>query len=65
MPIDSQTNIRLPKKLKERARIKAVKEGKSLSEVMRELLLEWLKSPPKAESGEDSITEIERNSKTE
>ncbi len=65
MPEDSQTNIRLPKKLKERARIKAVKEGKSLSAVMRELLVEWLKSSPKAKSEEDSLTESEQKSTIE
>ncbi len=47
MPQRSQTNIRLPEKLKEEARIKALKEGKSLSTVVRELLEQWLKSPPK------------------
>ena len=65
MAQDSQTNIRLPKKLKERARIKAVKEGKSLSAVMRTLLLEWLKSPQRGKSKEEVQREISRTSTTE
>jgi Arc/MetJ-type ribon-helix-helix transcriptional regulator len=45
----SQTNIRLPEKLKEEARIKALKEHKSLSTVIRDLLVEWLRNPPERE----------------
>ncbi len=65
MPQDSQTQIRLPKKLKERARIKAVKEGKSLSAVMRELLAEWVKAPAKKEAKEEEESEAKGTSKTE
>ncbi len=65
MPQDSQTNIRLPKKLKERARIKAVKEGKSLSAVMRKLLLEWLKAPTQEGPKVEGQRGPKRTSKTE
>ncbi len=57
MPSRSQTNIRLPDKLKEEARIKALKEGKSLSTVVRELLEDWLKSPPKKGAKEEQTRE--------
>ncbi len=56
MPRRSQTNIRLPEELKEEARIKALKEGKSPSTVVRDLLEDWLKNPPirKAEEKQKS-----------
>jgi plasmid stability protein len=45
MPEDHKTIIRLPKDLHTEARIKALREGKSLSAVIRELLVQWLKEP--------------------
>ncbi len=42
-----KTVIRLPKDLHTEARIKALREGKTLTAVMQELLEQWLKSEPK------------------
>jgi predicted HicB family RNase H-like nuclease len=46
MPAEHKTMIRLPKELHTEARIKAIREGKTLSAVVRELLEQWLKSSP-------------------
>ncbi len=64
MPRRSQTNIRLPGKLKEEARIKALKENKSLSTVIRDLLVEWLRKPPERESKEAEKREPKGKQKT-
>ncbi len=45
MPEDHKTLIRLPKELHLEARIKALREGKTLSAVIRELLTRWLEEP--------------------
>ena len=51
MPEDHKTLIRLPKELHTEARIKALREGKTLSAVIRELLSRWLEEPLKVERG--------------
>ena len=48
MPDDHKAMIRLPKALHTEARIKAIRQGKNLSQVVRELLEQWLKSAPEA-----------------
>ncbi len=50
MAEEHKTVIRLPKELHIEARIKALREGKTLSGVIRDLLEQWLKSPPKTET---------------
>jgi predicted DNA-binding protein len=47
-----KTVIRLPKDLHTEARIKALREGKTLTAVIQELLEHWIKSPPKREEEE-------------
>ncbi len=49
-----KTVIRLPKDLHTEARIKALREGKTLTAVIQELLEHWLKSEPKEQSGKKS-----------
>ncbi len=44
-----KTVIRLPKDLHTEARIKALREGKTLTAVIQELLEHWLKSEPKGQ----------------
>ncbi len=55
MPQDHRTLIRLPKELHTEARIKALREGKSLSAVMRELLEKWLKEGMEEEQGKEQV----------
>ncbi len=50
MSEEHKAMIRLPKELHTEARIKALREGKTLSAVVRELLEEWLESSPKEET---------------
>ncbi len=49
MPEDHRTLIHLPKELHTEARIKALREGKTLSAVIRELLTKWLEEPAQEE----------------
>jgi plasmid stability protein len=49
MPKPHQALIILPKELHTEARIKALREGKTLSAVVRELLAKWLKEESKEE----------------
>ena len=49
---DHKTLIRLPKELHTEARIKALREGRSLSAVIRELLTEWLSEEEKKKPAE-------------
>ncbi len=50
MPEDHRTLIYLPKELHTQARIEALREGKTLSAVIRELLKKWLEEKAKKES---------------
>ncbi len=50
MPEEHKTVIRLPKELHTEARIKALREGRTLSAVIRELLTRWLEEKPKEET---------------
>ncbi len=49
MPKPHQTLIVLPKELHTEARIKALRQGTTLSAVVRDLLAKWLEEEPKAE----------------
>jgi predicted HicB family RNase H-like nuclease len=50
--LEHKTTIRLPKELHTAAKIKAVKQGRSLSAVIREFLEEWVKEDPPEEEEE-------------
>lgn len=43
---DVQLNVRIPRDLRKQAKIQAVKEGRPLSEVIRELLKEYAAREP-------------------
>jgi plasmid stability protein len=48
MDKEEQINVRnVPAELKRRAQIQAIEQGRSLSEVVRELLEQWTKEPQK------------------
>ncbi len=50
MPEEHKTIVRLPKEMHTEARIKAIREGRTLSAVIRELLAKWLEEKPKEET---------------
>lgn len=52
--MDTKTTIRFPADMLREARIKAINEGLSLSEVLRRLLRLWLHGKVTLETGEDS-----------
>ncbi len=49
MPEEHKTIIRLSKEMHVEARIKALREGRTLSAVIRDLLAKWLEEPAKEE----------------
>jgi predicted DNA-binding protein len=55
MPEDHKTLIRLPKELHTEARIKALREGKTLSAVVRELLTLWLEEAPEQKTSKEQM----------
>lgn len=55
MPEYHKALINLPKDLHTEARIKALREGTTLSAVIRELLTKWLREKPGEEAKERSV----------
>jgi len=57
--METKTTVRFPADLLKEARIKAINEGLSLSEVLRRLLRLWLRGKVTLETTEDTSRQIQ------
>ena len=57
--METKTTVRFPADLLKEARIKAINEGLSLSEVLRRLLRLWLRGKVTLETTEDASRQIQ------